>query len=66
MPIRECPMRFLDRWSSKAIQDWQLLQLGILPSPGGWDDQASSFCQAMLTLAAEFSAIDEDERKERK
>lgn len=62
--IYECPMRLLPQDSASLVQDWQLLQIGILPATGGWDDQVASWCEVMVTLGSEFTAISVEQADE--
>lgn len=40
------------------------MQLGVLPEPGGFNDQFAYWAKAMVILGSEFSAIDEEVREE--
>jgi hypothetical protein len=50
--LKQCPYRLVTQKHTSLIQDFSLIESGILPCAGGWGDQSASWVKAMYIIAA--------------
>jgi len=51
----ECPWKLIEPVHERAIVAALHVEKGVLPSAGGWHDQAATFVQAWPTIAREIA-----------
>lgn len=57
--LRRCPYVFTSHEDRKVVACANLVDLGILPAPGGWQDQTAWFQQAASLAIGEKRAYEE-------
>ena len=55
VPIFRCPNKLVTNREIDVIAAAAMVERGVLPDPGGWNDQASTFVQAFPFLTREFA-----------
>lgn len=55
MPIFECPNKLVQRAHLDCVTACALTERGLLPDPGGWQDQATTFVQAFPLVMREIN-----------
>jgi len=55
VPIYRCPNKLVTQRHLDAISAANLVEHGILPDPGGWQDQANTFVRAFPLLCNEVN-----------
>lgn len=53
--VRECPWRRIKRCHELAVEAVVQMEAGILPAPGGMQDQAATFVEAYPLLVQELA-----------
>lgn len=52
VPYHRCPNVLVNQPMLEMVSAVALVEHGVLPEPGGWNDQASTFCQAHPIVAS--------------
>lgn len=60
--LTRCPQVFCAHEHRKAVGCASMLEVGILPAPGGWDDQAAIWQQAAMLALGEKNGYEERRR----
>lgn len=63
MPIFECPNKLVQRVHLDYVTACAMTERGIMPDPGGWQDQATTFVQAFPLVMREMAHWREVARK---
>lgn len=53
--LRRCPRALQDQDAARVVAGLAMLQAGVFPAAGGWQDQAAAFCDAVQFVAGERS-----------
>lgn len=65
-PIRRCPWSVVDGTALQVVEGLAFLDVGVLPAPGGWGDQAATWWDATVIAMqerAEYRARDAERRR---
>ncbi len=62
VPIKRCPYRFVDVSAWDACRSLSMLEVGVLPGPGGWMNQSATWLEAVQIVAAHKRHYDEQRR----
>lgn len=62
--LTRCPFVYTTHEDRKVVTCASLLDLSVLPAPGGWQDQTAWFQQAALLALSEKRGYDEQRRKD--
>lgn len=54
IPIRKCPNKLVGRREIDMVMACAMTEQGILPDPGGWEDQAATFTSAWPLVMREI------------
>lgn len=61
--LRRCPYVYTNGGDRKVVSCASMVELGVLPAPGGWQDQTAWFQQAASLVLHDKRAYEEDRIK---
>lgn len=64
MPVFDCPNRTTTSRELAVISTCCMIEQGVLPDPGGWEDQAHSLVRAYPVVMNEVRLWREEARKQ--
>lgn len=64
MPVHRCPNKLVTRRELEAVTAAAMVEQGVLPDEGGWQDQPATFTAAWPLLMEEINHWREARRKQ--